>query len=271
MILRTHAGPVRLAANLKWMFTEVGFEQRFDAAARCGFTTVEFASPYALPAARVRQLLDQSGLTLALINTPAGPAGSATVLGSAYAPGAVEEFRSGVRTAMEYATALGAPTVHVMAGLCPPQTDPEFAFAQYLSNIAWAAEQARGAGVRIALEPLNKRDQPHYGLRSMETAAAVALAVDPATVGVLFDFFHAQVDGGNLIQRFQQLREQVVHIQIADNPGRAEPGTGEIAYERIFPAVASSGYSGWVGCEYGPRQGTEQGLDWIQAMERATT
>ncbi|MFV0426293.1 MAG: hydroxypyruvate isomerase family protein [Beutenbergiaceae bacterium] len=271
MILRTHAGAVRLAANLKWMFTEVDFDQRFDAAAECGFTGVEFASPYALPAGRVRQLLDQSGLALALINTPAGPADSPTHLGSAYVPGADTQFRDGVHTALEYATILGAPTIHVMAGICPPEADPEYAFANYVTNIDWAAVQARTAGIRIALEPLNKRDQPHYGLRSMETAAAVARAVDPDTVGVLFDFYHAQVDRGDLLARFDHLQQQIVHVQVADNPGRGEPGTGEIAYERVFPAIAGSSYQGWVGCEYAPQAGTREGLTWIEKMGRATT
>lgn len=262
MIVQTTAGPVRLAANLKWMYTEVPFEQRFDAAAASGFTGVEFASPYDLPAERVRQLLDQAGTEQAIINTPAGPKGSATAMGAAYVPGAGDEFRDGVRTALEYATILGAPVIHVMAGLHPADTDPDLAFATYVTNIGWAAEQARGAGIRVVLEAINKRDQPTYGLRSMEVAAAVAEAVDPTTVGVLFDVYHAQVDRGNVIERFEHLLPLVGHIQIADNPGRGEPGTGEIAYDRVLSHIAASDYSGWIGCEYGPVAGTDEGLSW---------
>lgn len=262
MIVQTTGGAVRLAANLKWMYTEVPFEQRFDAAAASGFTGVEFASPYAVPAARIRHLLDQAGTEQAVINTPAGPKGSATAMGAAYVPGAREEFRDGVRSALEYATVLEAPVVHVMAGLRPTDTDPDLAFATYVTNIVWAAEQARDAGIRIVLEAINKRDQPTYGLRSMEAAAAVAEAVDPATVGVLFDVYHAQVDRGNVIERFEHLSPVVGHIQIADNPGRGEPGTGEIAYDRVLSRVAASGYSGWIGCEYGPVAGTDEGLSW---------
>lgn len=268
MIVETGAGPIRLAANLKWMFTEVPFEQRFDEAAAAGFTGVEFASPYELPAARVRELLDQAGVVQALINTPAGPAGSPTAMGAAYVPGAREEFRAGVLASLEYAAVLGAPVVHVMAGLRPEGAEPELAFATYVANIAWAAEQARGSGVRIALEAINKRDQPGYGLASMEVAAAVAEAVDPDTVGVLFDVYHAQVDRGNVIERFERLVPRVAHVQIADNPGRGEPGTGEIAYDRVLARIAASDYEGWIGCEYGPLAGTREGLAWTERIGR---
>ncbi|GAA2543089.1 hydroxypyruvate isomerase family protein [Microbacterium mitrae] len=266
MIIQTSGGPLRLAANLKWMYTELPFEARFDAAAAAGFTGVEFASPYELPAARVRELLDNAGLTQALINTPAGTAGSATVMGAAFVPGARAEFREGVERALEYADVLGNPIVHVMAGLRPVDAEPELAFATYVTNIEWAAAQAREAGVRIVLEAINKREQPAYGLASMETAAAVAAAVDPETVGVLFDVYHAQTDRGNVIERFERLAPLVGHVQIADNPGRGEPGTGEIAYERVLARIAASGYAGWVGCEYGPVGDTDEGLSWIERI-----
>lgn len=267
MIVESTAGSIRLAANLKWMYTEVPFEQRFDAAAASGFTGVEFSSPYDLPAERIRRLLDHAGLKLVLINTPAGATCSATIMGAAYVPGARDEFRAGVRSAVEYATVLGTPIIHVMAGLRPAEADPDLAFATYVANIGWAAEQARSAGIRIVLEAINKRDQPSYGLHSMETAAAVAEAVDPDTVGVLFDVYHAQVDRGNVIERFEDLLPRIGHIQIADNPGRGEPGTGEIAYGRVLARIAASDYSGWIGCEYGPVAETTEGLAW---MERIT-
>jgi len=268
MIVETSGGPIRLAANLKWLYTELPFEQRFAAAAASGFTGVEFASPYSLPAERVRALLDDAGLTQVLINTPAGPAGSPTAMGAAYVPSAREEFRDGVRTALEYASVLGTSVVHVMSGLRPADADPDTAFATYVANIGWAADQARGTSVRIALEPINKRDQPAYGLATMEVAAAVAEAVDPETVGVLFDVYHAQIDGGDLLDRFGRRLPRIAHIQIADNPGRGEPGTGEIAYERVLARIAASCYDGWIGCEYGPVAGTVDGLGWIERIAR---
>ena len=268
MIVETSSGSVRLAANLKWMFTEVPFAERFDAAAEAGFTAVEFASPYELTPAEVRRLLDDAGLAQILINTPAGAPGSATASGAAYVPGAEQEFRDGVLRALEYADVLGARVVHAMAGIRPAEADIDAAFATYVSNISWAAEQARGTGVRLVLEAINKRDQPGYGLASMETAAAVAQAVDPAVVGVLFDVYHAQVDRGNVIERFERLHPLVAHVQIADNPGRGEPGTGEIAYERVLARIAQSGYAGWIGCEYAPFAGTREGLSWIERTIR---
>ncbi|MGC5076877.1 hydroxypyruvate isomerase family protein [Agrococcus sp. DT81.2] len=266
MILETTAGEVRLAANLKWMYTELPFEQRFEAAAESGFTGVEFASPYELPAARIRALLDESGLSQVLINTPAGAKDSRTSMGAACVPGAREEFRAGVAAALDYAAVLGTPVVHVMAGLRPDEVEPDLAFATYVANIGWAAEQAQASGVRIVLEAINKRDQPRYGLASMETAAAVAEAVGPATVGVLFDVYHAQVDRGNVIERFERLLPRVGHIQIADNPGRGEPGTGEIAFDRVLARIAASTYTGWIGCEYGPIAGTADGLRWTERI-----
>jgi hydroxypyruvate isomerase len=268
MIVESSSGVVRLAANLKWMFTEVPFVERFAAAAEAGFTAVEFASPYELAPAEVRRLLDDAGLAQILINTPAGPAGSPTASGAAYVPGARQEFRDGVLRALEYTGALDARVVHVMAGIRPAEVDADLAFATYVSNISWAAEQARGTGVRLALEAINKRDQPGYGLASMETAAAVAQAVDPEVVGVLFDVYHAQVDRGNVIERFERLHPLIAHVQIADNPGRGEPGTGEIAYERVLARIAQSGYSGWIGCEYAPVAGTRDGLSWIERIVR---
>lgn len=266
MIVDTNAGQLRLAANLKWMYTELPFEQRFDAAAASGFTGVEFASSYELPAERVRTLLDSAGLQQVLINTPPGVPGTSTAMGAGFTPGAREEFRNGVRVALQYAATLEAPTIHVMAGHQPADVDFDRAFAGYVANIAWAAEQARAAGIRIVLEAINKRDQPGYGLRSMEMAAAVSEAVDPENVGVLFDVYHAQVDRGNVIERFEQLLPSIGHVQIADNPGRGEPGTGEIAYHRVLARIAASDYPGWIGCEYGPVGGTQQGLTWIEGI-----
>ncbi|QUW17844.1 TIM barrel protein [Agrococcus sp. Marseille-Q4369] len=266
MIISTGGGEIKLAANLKWLFTEVSLEQRFDAAAKAGFIGVELPSPYELPAARVRELLDAAGVQQVLINTPPGEPGSPTATGAAAVPGAREEFREGVLRALEYATVLEAPSVHVMAGVRPAGTDAALSFATYVDNIAWAAERARSSGVRIVLEAINKRDQPDYGLESMEAAAAVASAVDPTTVGVLFDCYHAQVDRGNLIERFERLVPQIGHVQIADNPGRGEPGTGEIAYERVLTRIAESSYEGWVGCEYGPVDGTVPGLSWTERL-----
>jgi len=268
MILNLPHGTIRLAANLGWMFTELPFLNRFEAAAQAGFTAVEYAQPYGHQPERLRRQLDQAGLRQVLINTPAGPKDSPTTMGSAFNPDAGAEFRDGVRSGLEYAQELGATILHVMAGLRPADCEPERAFACYVANIVWAAELARGNDVRIVLEAINKRDQPSYGLASAEVAAYVAQAAGTDVVGVLFDVYHAQVDRGDLLTHFDALRNEIGHVQIADNPGRNEPGTGEVAYGTVLRHIARSGYEGWIGCEYRPVGDTALGLRWIDELTK---
>lgn len=258
--------PLRFDANLKWLFTEHPFEERFDAAARAGFLGVEFPAPYAYEPAHLARLLAQAGLSQVLINTPMGPAGSPTRQGLACVPGAEQDFRTGVLEGLSYAAALDAPFLHVVAGIVPDGVQRDRAFALYEQNIAWAAEQARGTGIRLLIEPQNKRDAPGFVLDTQAQAAAVVDAVGRDAVGLLMDFYHAQVDEGDLITTFLAHRTQIAHIQIADPPGRHEPGTGEIAFDRIFATIAESGYDGWIGCEYQPLTDTVSGLDWMEGL-----
>jgi len=255
-------GLLRFDANLKWLFTELPFERRFDAAAAAGFTAVEFASPYEYPAAEVRRRLDDAGLAQVLINTPAGAPGMPGQSGYACLPDRVDEFRAGVRQGLEYAVALGAPLLHVLGGIVAPGVSRQRAFARYVANIAWAGQQAADAGVRLVLEAQNGIDTPGYILRCQEEAAAAAEAVDG--VGVLMDFYHLQVGEGDVVRTFERFRDRVLHIQIADPPARTEPGTGEIGWTAVFDAVRRSGYTGWIGCEYRPRSGTVAGLGWLE-------
>ncbi|NEN07677.1 TIM barrel protein [Diaminobutyricibacter tongyongensis] len=270
MIVETQKGPVKLAANLKWLFTDLPFLDRFDAAAAAGFTGVEYSSPYEFVPVELHKRLDSTGLAQILINTPAGTAGSPTQNGAAAVPGAEAEFRDGVKRALEYATTLGAGLIHLMAGLRPQGVSASDSMSLYVDNVAWAAEQASPTGVRLVLEAINKRDVPRFALDSFEDAAEVAQSVDPKTIAVLFDVYHAQVDRGNLIERFNALLPSIGHVQVADNPGRGEPGTGEIAYANVLANVAASGYDGWVGCEYRPVTNTIAGLRWIDDLTPGT-
>jgi hydroxypyruvate isomerase len=257
---------LRFDANLKWLFTERPFLERFDAAAAAGFSAVEFASPYEYPASDLRRRLNDAGLKQILINTPAGAEGSPTRQGAAAVPGAEQEYREGLMRALEYATELGAGLVHAMAGIRPADVTRERSFATLVANVAWSAEQAHGTGVRLVLEAINKRDSPGFGLESMETAATVADIVGVENVGILFDVYHAQVDRGDVVTRFLQLLPNIAHVQVADNPGRHEPGSGEIGYSFVFDQIAASGYLGWIGCEYAPAAETELGLSWIHDL-----
>jgi hydroxypyruvate isomerase len=266
MIVETSAGRLRLAANLKWLFTELPFLERFDAAADAGFTGVEYASPYEFDSAELKRRLTDAGLTQVLINTPAGPSGSPTQNGAAAVAGAEDEFRDGVQRALEYATALDARLVHIMAGVRPSGVSASDTVSLYTENIAWAAEQAEATGLGLVLEAINKRDVPGFAVESFEAAADVARTVNPNVVGVLFDVYHAQVDRGNLIERFNDLHPFISHVQVADNPGRGEPGTGEIAYPNVLSSIVRAGYTGWIGCEYRPATNTIDGLTWIESI-----
>ncbi|MET0452587.1 MAG: TIM barrel protein [Mycobacterium sp.] len=260
----TMTAGLRFDANLKWLFTELPFEQRFDAAAAAGFTGVEYASPYDHDAARLRRRLDDAGLKQVLINTPMGLPGSPTRQGLACIPTAVTEFREGVRRGLAYAVELSADLLHVVGGLVPDGVRRDRAFAQYVLNIAWAAEQSSDSGVRIVLEAQNKRDAPAFILESQAQAASVIDAVGGDSVGLLMDFYHAQIDEGDLIGTFHANRARILHLQIADPPGRHEPGTGEIGWRAVLEAVQQSGYQGWIGCEYSPATQTVPGLAWMK-------
>jgi hydroxypyruvate isomerase len=253
---------LRFCANLGWLFTELSLERRFAAAAKAGFTAVEHASPYTLSADRWRALLDDAGLEQALINMPAGPDGA----GWGCLPDRVDEFRSSVERALEYAVVLGCPLVQLRAGLRPPDLPADTALARFTANVVWAAQRAAAAGVRLTLEAVNERDLPGYFLTTQEAAAAIAQAAGPEHVGVQFDIYHCQIAQGDITTRLEALFPLIAHVQVADAPSRTEPGTGEISWAYIFQRLARLDYSGWIGCEYRPENGTADGLGWLEAF-----
>lgn len=251
----------KLAANLSMMFNEVPFLDRFDAAARAGFTAVEFLFPYEWPAAELKRRLDANGLTQALFNMPPGD-WAAGERGLASLPGRVAEFRDNVAKALDYAAILDCKLIHCMAGIPPAGTHPVTAAALFASNVAWAAEQAHAAGRRLALEPINHRDMPGYHLNTMAQGAAVVDALGIDRVGLQFDVYHCQTTEGDVTKRMEALFDRIVHMQIADVPARNEPGTGEIGWEFVFRRMDELGYAGFVGCEYRPKGDTVAGLGW---------
>lgn len=243
---------LRFAANLKWMFADMSFERRFDAAATAGFRGVEYPSPYDHPAARVRTWLDDAGLQQVLINTPQGPAGSPTAAGLACIPGLGGQFREGIDRGLDYADALGCRLLHVVAGVRPDGVSRDRAFAHYVANLAWALERARGTGVQLVLEAQNKQNVPGFLLESQAQVAAVVEALGGQGIGLLFDIFHTQVDEGDVTRTLEQVAPLVSHIQIADAPDRTQPGTGELAWPFLMRRIQDVGYDGWVGCEFTP-------------------
>ena len=259
----------RFCANLSMMFTEVDFPDRFAAAARAGFKGVEYLFPYALPAEDIRALLDDAGVEQVLFNMPPGD-WDAGERGIACHPDRVDDFKRGVERALDYAAVLGNTRVHAMAGIQPDGVSAEAARETYLANLAYAAPLCRDAGLALMIEAINTRDIPGFFLSTSDQAMAVlddlgALgAADGGTVRFQFDVYHIQIMQGDLAPTFDACLSRTAHVQIADTPGRHEPGTGEIHYPFLFDHMDAAGYDGWVGCEYKPKAGTEAGLGWIK-------
>ena len=251
----------RFAANLGFLFPELPFLERFAAAAKAGFTAVEYASPYEYKAAELRLRLDDNGLTQVLINSPAGNR-AAGERGFACLPGREGTFRDGVSQALDYAVALGCRRVHVMAGVPPAGLAHDTALALYATNLALAGEKALAAGVKLVIEPLNPRDAPGYLLATQEQGAAIAAAIGRDRLGLQFDLYHCQTAQGDVTTRLAALMPAIDHMQLADVPGRHEPGTGEIGWEFVFRRIDELGYQGWIGCEYNPIGDTVEGLAW---------
>jgi len=243
------------------MFGEVPFLDRFQAAAEAGFEAVEFLFPYEHPAAELRARLADTGLRQVLFNAPPGD-WTAGERGIASLPGREAEFREGILRALEYAAALECPLLHCMAGLAPPGVAAVTLEARFAANLAWAADQAHAAGVRVVIEPINHRDMPGYVLNTTGQAAAIIEAIGRDRLGLQFDLYHCQITEGDVTSRMAALLPVIAHMQIADVPGRHEPGTGELGWDYIFKRIDAVGYAGWVGCEYRPAADTHAGLAW---------
>jgi hydroxypyruvate isomerase len=243
------------------MFNEVRFLDRFGAAARSGFSGVEFLFPFEHSPQEIRTRLDDAGLTQVLFNAPPGD-WAAGERGTASLPGRQREFREGILQALDYAAVLGNKLVHVMAGIPPAGLRPGVAEALYVANLAWAAEQAEPRGVTLVIEPINHRDMPGYLLNTMGQGAAIVEALGRERVGLQFDIYHCQVTEGDITKRMAALMPTIAHMQIADVPGRHEPGSGEIGWHFVLSEIDRLRYAGWVGCEYRPAGDTVEGLRW---------
>ncbi len=259
----------KFAANLSMLFTEQPFLDRFEAAAKAGFAAVEFLFPYAFSAADIKQRLDGNGLTLVLHNLPAGN-WEAGERGIACLPDRVDEFRAGVATAIEYATVLGVPQLNCLAGKAPAGVDEALLRQTFVANLKFAAAALKQAGLKLLIEPINGYDIPGFYLNRTAQALAILdeVASDAETDNayVQYDIYHAQRMEGELAATLQKHLARIGHIQLADNPGRNEPGTGEINYAFLFGHLERIGYTGWIGCEYKPATTTEAGLGWRQRL-----
>jgi hydroxypyruvate isomerase len=255
----------RFAANLTMLFTEVPFLDRFERAALAGFKAVEFLFPYAHPAEEIRRRLDEHQLTLVLHNLPAGD-WDAGERGIACLPDRVDEFRAGVAKALTYAKALGVTQLNCLAGRAPAGVDPAVLNRSLVENLRFAAAALRLADLKLLLEPINTVDIPGFFVSRTVEALAIIDEVGADNLFLQYDLYHAQRMEGELAATLEKHLARIAHVQLADNPGRHEPGTGEINYPFLFAHLDRIGYRGWVGCEYKPATTTEAGLHWRQQL-----
>jgi hydroxypyruvate isomerase len=258
----------KFAANLTMMFNELPFLERFAAAAAAGFSAVEFLFPYDYPAQALRDRLDENGLKLVLHNLPAGNWGAGE-RGIACDPARVDEFRQGVGRAIEHAQALDCPRVNCLAGIVA-EGDHAIAQRTLIDNLRYAAQQLGAAGITLLLEPVNTRDIPGFFVNRSQQALAIIDAVGTDNLQLQFDLYHAQVMEGDLTRTIETQFSRIGHLQLADNPGRHEPGTGEINFSYLFGRLDELGYQGWIGCEYKPLASTTAGLDWFAPWRSAS-
>jgi hydroxypyruvate isomerase len=251
----------KFAANLTMLFNEVGFLDRFDAAAKAGFKGVEYLFPYDFKADEIVAKLKANNLTQVLHNLPAGNWGGGE-RGIAVLPDRVDEFKAGVDKAIEYATALGCKQVNCLAGIAK-DVDPKKAHETFVANLKFAAPKLKAAGIKLLIEAINTRDIPGFFLTSTKQALAVIDEVGSDNLFVQYDIYHMQIMEGDLAKTMEANLPKIAHIQLADNPGRNEPGTGEINYPFLFDYIDKLGYSGWIGCEYKPKTDTVAGLGWL--------
>jgi hydroxypyruvate isomerase len=257
----------RFAANLSMLFTEVPLLDRFERAARAGFTTVELQFPYEAPAEELRKRLQANRLKMVLHNLPAGD-WAAGERGIACHPDRVDEFRAGVARAIAYAQALEVPQLNCLAGKAPAGV-PEAVLRQtFVDNLRFAAAALKEVGLKLLIEPINTYDIPGFWLHSTAQALAVLDEMGADNAYLQYDIYHAQRYEGELAATMEKHLGRIAHIQVADNPGRNEPGTGEIHFAFLFAHLQRIGYKGWVGCEYKPATTTEAGLGWLETARR---
>lgn len=252
---------INLAANLTMMFNEHDFIDRFKAAAAAGFAGVEYLFPYDYPAEQIKEQLDEYDLVQVLFDLPAGD-WSAGDRGIAVQPDRVNEFQDGVGVAIEYAKVLQCARLTCLAGIPDEATAPQLSEETMIENLRFAAKAVQTIGATILVEPLNTKDVPGTFTSTSDHGARIVKAANMPNIALQYDFYHMQIMEGNLAPTFTSLLPIIRHVQIADNPGRHEPGSGEINYSFILDHIDKSGYDGWIGAEYMPADDTLRGLSW---------
>ncbi len=254
----------QFAANLTMLFNELPFLDRFAAAKAAGFNAVEYLFPYDYEKSQLREELTRCGLTQVLHNLPAGN-WAVGERGIAILRDRIDEFRDGVVQAIDYAKALECRQLNCLVGIAPAGADAADLREVLVSNLRFAAGALAQHGIKLLIEPINTLDIPGFFLNRTEQAAKLIAEVRSSNLFIQYDIYHMQIMEGDLARTLQKHLERIAHVQLADNPGRHEPGTGEINYPYLFTHLDSIGYRGWIGCEYKPRTTTLEGLGWHAA------
>ncbi len=252
----------KFSANLSMLFTEVPFLDRFALAAQAGFKAVEFLFPYDHAATEIRQRLDDHGLQLVLHNLPAGDWGKGE-RGIACHPDRVPEYRNGVKRAILYAQTLGVQQLNCLVGKAHSQYADVVLRSTLIDNLRYTAEILKAANLRLLIEPINTFDIANFYVSRTEQALRLIDEVEMDNFFLQYDIYHAQRMEGELANTLAQHMHRIGHIQLADNPGRNEPGSGEINYDFLLAHIDRLGYQGWIGCEYKPASNTQAGLGWL--------
>jgi hydroxypyruvate isomerase len=256
---------LKFDANLTLLFQELAFLDRFEAAAVAGFSGVEFLFPYDFSSKDIKTRLDRHGLELVLHNLPPGN-WDAGERGIACLPDRVSEFKESVLKALEVGTHLGVKRLNCLSGIVPKNLNRQKAHDTFVANLDYAADQAAKAGIEILIEPINRYDIPDFFLYTTQQALDLISLIGQPNLRLQYDIYHAQRTEGELANTITRALPHISHIQLADNPGRHEPGTGEINWRFLFSHLETLGYQGWLGCEYRPKADTLSGLQWMHLL-----
>jgi len=253
----------QLAANVFYLFSELPFLERFDAAAEMGFQAVEYPYPYQVPLVESQKHLDTNDLQVAFITAPVGDWQNGE-RGMAAIPGRESEFNASIEEAIKYSIALKCKNIHVMAGFIGCEISTMSAFKTFVANLNFATTLCGDNGLKVLIEPINNQEQPNYFVSNIEHALETIDRVDNDNIGLLYDTYHGVVNGEDLDRTLTAFIDKIAHIQVAGFPGRNEPSNGDIDYPTLFNKIDELGFRGWVGCEYNPQSETSAGLGWAK-------
>jgi hydroxypyruvate isomerase len=258
---------LNFSANLSMLYQQSPFMERFGLAAKDGFKAVEFLFPYDFSKEEIKEEISKQHLKIVLHNLPAGDWAKGE-RGIACLPDRIDEFKDGVQKAIEYASTLGVKQVNCLAGIKPDDLDIELAEKTLVDNLRYASQELKKADIRLLLEPINNYDIPKFLVNSTVKGIQIIDTVNSDNLFLQYDIYHAQRMEGEISGNINKYFDRIKHIQIADNPGRNEPGTGEINYAYLFHLLQTINYQGWIGCEYKPAGDTSMGLGWINQLTK---